>query len=75
VKLISIVNNLRALSLNHVKEVNIPKKFSMLRKDHEDYVEGMALKKRDPASHLLVFMVSDKLSQKPYAIPVKRPAV
>ena len=72
VKLTSNVNNLIALSLNQVKEVNIPKKLSTLRKDLEDYVKGMALKKRDPVSHLLVFMVSDELrSQKPYAIPVR----
>ena len=71
-KLTSDVNYLIILSLNQIREVNIPKKMCKLRKDLEEYVNGITLKKRDPASHLLVFMISDKLrSKKLYAIPVR----
>lgn len=51
---------------------NLPKDLSMLRQELETYVKGVYSKKREAASHLLVFMISDELRDfKPYAIPVR----
>lgn len=57
--------------VNSATEVNTPKRLSELRKDLI-YVKGLTSKKREAASHLMVFMVSDELRcRKPYAIPVR----
>ena len=51
---------------------NISLSVSNLKKKLEEYVKGLYLKKRQAASHLLLFMISDEQrNQKPYAIPVR----
>lgn len=51
---------------------NIALSLSSLRKDLEVYVKGLYSKKREAASHLLMFMISDEQrNSKPYAIPVR----
>lgn len=37
-----------------------------------EYLHGLFTKRRNPASHLLIFMISDELrNRKPYAVPVR----
>ena len=51
---------------------SIPATLSKLRKDLGEYEKGLYVKKREAASHLLLFMISDEQrSHKPYAIPVR----
>lgn len=51
---------------------NIQADVSALKKELEPYVKGVTTKKREAASHLLLFMISDELSNfKPYAAPVR----
>jgi hypothetical protein len=51
---------------------NIAAELCVLRKELEDYVKGLNTKKREAASHLLLFMISDEQrNHKPYAIPVR----
>lgn len=55
-----------------VRGDNIPKKLTELRKDLLEFIKGVTTKRREAASHLLVFMVSDEQrSSKPYAIPIR----
>lgn len=45
---------------------------SVLKKKLEDYAKGISMKKREVASHILLFMISDEQrNQKPYAVPVR----
>jgi hypothetical protein len=54
------------------KTSNLPKELKILRSDLEVYVKGVFMKKREVASHLLVFMISDEYRNfKPYAVPVQ----
>lgn len=42
-----------------------------LKKEMETYIKGLNTKRREAASHLLFFMISDELRNfKPYAVPV-----
>lgn len=51
---------------------NIQADVSALKKELEPYVKGVTTKKREAASHLLLFMISDELRNfKPYAVPVR----
>ena len=51
---------------------NIQADVANLKKEIEPYVKGLNTKKREAASHLLLFMISDELrSFKPYAVPVR----
>lgn len=51
---------------------NIPADVSALKKELPPYIKGVNTKKREAASHLLLFMISDELrSYKPYAVPVR----
>lgn len=51
---------------------NVSKDVAVLRKKLEEYVKGIYIKKREAASHLLLFMVSDEQRNfKPYAVPVR----
>ena len=51
---------------------NIQADFSALKKELEPYIMGVNTKKREAASHLLLFMISDELRNfKPYAVPVR----
>lgn len=51
---------------------NIQADVSSLKKELEPYVKGVTTKKREAASHLLLFMISDELRNfKPYAVPVR----
>lgn len=51
---------------------HIGKELTDLRKLLQEYVKGVYMKKRDAASHLLLFMISDEFRNfKPYAIPVR----
>ena len=44
----------------------------MIRDELTSYVKNITTKKREAASHLLIFMISDELrNMKPYAIPVR----
>ena len=48
------------------------KDLGVLRKKLEEYAKGLFMKKREAASHLLLFMVSDEQrNYKPYAVPVR----
>lgn len=50
---------------------NIPAVVAVLKKEMELYVKGLTTKKREAASHLFLFMISDELRNfKPYAVPV-----
>lgn len=51
---------------------NIPADVCVLKKELEPYIKGVHTKKREAASHLLLFMISDELrNYKPYAVPVR----
>lgn len=51
---------------------NIQADVANLKKEIEPYIKGLNTKKREAASHLLLFMISDELrSFKPYAVPVR----
>ena len=51
---------------------NIPADVCTLKKELEPYIKGVHTKKREAASHLLLFMISDELRKfKPYAMPVR----
>ena len=51
---------------------NIQADVSMMKKELEPYIKGVTTKKREAASHLLLFMISDELRNfKPYAVPVR----
>ena len=51
---------------------NIQGDVSALKKELEPYIKGVTTKKREAASHLLLFMISDELRNfKPYAVPVR----
>ena len=51
---------------------NIQADVSTLKKDLEAYIKGVTTKKREAASHLLLFMISDELRNfKPYVVPVR----
>ena len=50
---------------------NIQADVSALKKELEPCIKGVTTKKREAASHLLLFMISDELRNfKPYAVPV-----
>ena len=60
------------MQLASPRRVNVPRQLSELRKQLEEYIKGVTTKRREAASHLLVFMVSDEQrSSKPYAIPIR----
>ena len=51
---------------------NIQADVSALKKELEPCIKGVTTKKREAASHLLLFMISDELRNfKPYAVPVR----
>lgn len=51
---------------------NIQADISVLKKELESYIKGVTTKRREAASHLLLFMISDELRNfKPYAVPVR----
>ena len=51
---------------------NVQADVAKLKPEIESYVKGISTKKRQAASHLLLFMISDELRNfKPYAIPVR----
>ncbi|XP_070571310.1 uncharacterized protein [Ptychodera flava] len=51
--------------------LNISGCLCRFRKSLNNYVKGVIMKKREAATHLMVFMVSDeKRNMKPYAVPV-----
>ena len=51
---------------------NIPSSLSELRKDLQSYFKDVFSKRREAATHLLVFMIADeRRDMKPYAIPVR----
>lgn len=54
------------------QEGNLARALRGLRDDLKLYVKNVTMKKRQAASHLLIFMVSDEQRKmKPYAIPVR----
>ena len=51
---------------------NIPSSLSELRKDLQSYFKDVFSKRREAATHLLVFMIADeRRDMKPYVIPVR----
>ena len=61
----------RQISAN-IRGGNIAGDLSNLRKGLLQYVQSLYSKKRDAASHLMVFMIADeKRNLKPYAVPVR----
>ena len=51
---------------------NVQKSLLVLKPKLLEYLRNLYTKKRIPATHLLVFMVSDELrNRKPYAVPVR----
>lgn len=51
---------------------NIPSSLSELRKDLQPYFKDVFSKRREAATHLMVFMIADeRRDMKPYAIPVR----
>ena len=51
---------------------NIQADVSALKKELKPYIKGVTTKKREAASHLLLFMISDELRHfKPEAVPVR----
>jgi len=51
---------------------NLARALRQLRDDLKAYVKNVTMKKREAASHLLIFMISDEQrAMKPYAIPVR----
>ena len=51
---------------------NAKKSLLALKPKLLEYLRGLCTKKRTPATHLLVFMVSDELrNRKPYAVPIR----
>ena len=79
-KLLKIQGDVQCTTVQSVKEMiqearprgNVPKKLTELWKLLVGYVQGIATRQREAASHLLVFMVSyEQRSSKPYAIPIR----
>ena len=51
---------------------NIPRDIALLRNSLLKYLQSLYSKKRDSASHMMVFMIADETRNlKPYAIPVQ----
>ena len=51
---------------------NIPSSLTGLRKDVQRYIKDVFSKRREAATHLMVFMIADERRDfKPYAIPVQ----
>lgn len=70
--ILSLVGTIRGMIASPSRGDNIPRKLTALRKDLEVYVKGVTVKRREAASHLMVFMVSDEQrATKPYAIPIR----
>ena len=70
--IISSITVIQGLLSNPARGDNVRSKLASLRKDLEQYVKGLTTKRREAASHLLVFMASnEQRSANPYAIPVR----
>lgn len=54
------VQSVKELILEPTSDGNVPRKLTEMRKVLEEYVQGIARKKREAASYLLVFMVSNE---------------
>lgn len=51
---------------------NIPSSLTGLRKDVQGYIKDVFSKRREAATHLMLFMIADERRDlKPYAIPVR----
>ena len=66
------IEGLRKRVTGEEQRGNLAKDLADFRRDLQSYTKGLFGKKREAASHLLVFMISDELRNfKPYAIPVR----
>ena len=58
--------------MNAVSSENIPRLLTDLRPKLRQFFKDLYRKKRTPATHIMVFMISEsKRVKKPYAIPVQ----
>ena len=65
---------LRRMKAGHClwEQENVPRCFSEIRKKLTTFIKGLTRHQRTPASHILVFMISNEERRtKPYAIPVQ----
>jgi len=65
---------LRRMKARHCswEQENIPRSLSEIRKNLTTFIKGITRHQRTPASHILVFMISnEERRKKPYAIPVQ----
>lgn len=68
------LNSISAMQLQILngEQGNVQKSLLALKTNLLEYLRGLYTKKRTPATHLLVFMVSDELrNRKPYAVPIR----
>ena len=62
----------RAACLPANQRGNLPQTLAQLRKGLSQYTKDVFSKKREAATHLMIFMVADeRRDMKPYAIPVR----
>lgn len=56
----------------HCVQQNFAGQLSELRKQLPEFIKGVEMKHRQPATHALFFLISDeRRAQKPYAVPVQ----
>lgn len=61
-----------AMQINDGEQDKVKKPLLAMKPKLLEYLHGLYTKKRTPATHLLVFMISDELrNRKPYAMPVR----
>lgn len=72
-QLLSEVQLFKSIEMQHEHSTNIsPHEIEEFKIALKQYVKDISMKKRQAASHLMIFMIADELrNMKPYAIPIR----